>query len=102
MYPSVKDEIKRNFKKGTAPKRATNNTLRKLGGIDAVPYTSHVLAIGQAYEIRRTLKPENTDPLKKLIKNSKVMIAQVIQLFKKFKQANFLMILCCKYYKKYY
>ena len=30
VYPSVRDEIKRNLGKGIAPKRATHNTLKKL------------------------------------------------------------------------
>ena len=67
VYPSVRDEIKRNLEKGVAPKRATHNTLEKLGGINAVPSASHVPRISQAYEISRSLKPKNTDRLKKLI-----------------------------------
>ena len=67
VYPSVRDEIKRNLEKGIAPKRATHNTLKKLGGINAVPSASHIPTISQAYEISRSLKPKNTDPLKKLI-----------------------------------
>ena len=61
------DKIKRNLEKGIAPKKATHYALKKLGGIDAVPSVSHVSATSQAYEIPRTLKPKNTDPLKKLI-----------------------------------
>ena len=61
------DKIKRNVEKGIAPKKATHYALKKLGGIDAVPSVSHVSATSQAYEIPRTLKPKNTDPLKKLI-----------------------------------
>ena len=67
VYPSVRDEIKRNLEKGIAPKRATHNTLEKLGGINAVPSASYVPRISQAYEISRSLKPKNTDCLKKLI-----------------------------------
>ena len=67
MYPSVRDEIKPNLEKGIAPKRATHNTLKKLGGINAVPSASHVPTITQVYEILRSLKPKNTDLLKKLI-----------------------------------
>ena len=63
VYPSVRDEIKRNLEKGIAPKKATHNTLKKLGGINAVSSASHVPTITQAYEISRSLKPKNTDPL---------------------------------------
>ena len=52
---------------GIAPRRATYNTLKKLGGINAVLSASHVPTICQAYEISRSLKPKNEDPLKKLI-----------------------------------
>ena len=55
------------MEKGIAPKRATHNTLEKLGGINAVPSASYVPRISQAYEISRSLKPKNTDCLKKLI-----------------------------------
>ena len=57
VYPSVRDE------KGIAPKRATHNMLKKFGGVNAVPSASHVPTITQAYEISRSLKPKNTDPL---------------------------------------
>ena len=53
--------------KGIAPKRATHNTLRKLGGITAVPSADQVSTISQLYEISHSLKSRNTDPLKKLI-----------------------------------
>ena len=42
VYPSVRDAIKCNLEKGIAPKRANHNTLKKLGGINAVPSASHV------------------------------------------------------------
>ena len=41
-------------------------TLKKIGGIDAVSS-----ATNQAYKIMRTLKPKKTDPLKKLSKIAK-------------------------------
>ena len=68
VYPSIKYEIKRNLEKGTANKRATHNTLKKFGSINAAPPASQVPTISQVYEISRRLKPKNTDPLKKLIK----------------------------------
>ena len=67
VYPSVWDEIKRNLEKEIAPKRATHNALKKLGGINAVPSASHVPTISQVYEISRSLKSKNTNPLTKLI-----------------------------------
>ena len=67
VYPSVSNEMMSHLEKGIAPKRATQNTLKKLGGINAVPSASHFPTISQAYEISRSLKPKTTDPLKKLI-----------------------------------
>ena len=66
VYPSIRDEIKHNLEKGIAPKKATHNTLKNLGGINAVPLASHVPTISQVYEISSSLKPNNTDPLKKI------------------------------------
>ena len=85
VYPSVRDEIKRNLEKGIAPKKATHNTLKKLGGINAVSSASHVPTITQAYEISRSLKPKNTDSLKKLIEKQQSdgctehLLIQIIQ-----------------------
>ena len=66
VYPSIRDEIKHNLEKGIASKKATHNTLKKLGGINAEPFASHVPTISQVYEISSSLKPNNTDPLKKI------------------------------------
>ena len=93
VYPSVWDEIKRNLEKGIAPKRATHNALKKLGGINAVPSASHVPTISQVYEISRSLKSKNTNPLTKLIVKQ-VTAAQNIQLFKKSKQTSFRVTFC--------
>ena len=50
VYPSIKYEIKRNLEKGTANKRATHNTLKKFGSINAAPPASQVPTISQVSE----------------------------------------------------
>ena len=69
IYPSVKEKIRDNLKKGSGPKKAVFQTQKDLGGLDNISNKSYIASTKLAKNLSRSIREnlENTDPLKALI-----------------------------------
>ena len=69
IYPSVKEKIRDNLKKGSGPKKAVFQTQKDLGGLDNISNKSYIASTKLAKNLSRSIREnrENTDPLKALV-----------------------------------
>ena len=83
LYPSVREQLKREIEQGKPPKKVTHEVLKKRGGTTNAPSASHIPTINQSYD-------KNTKLLPTLLKNSsksnKEMKRQRIRLHNEYKQ----------------
>ena len=67
LYPSVREQLKREIEQGKPPKKVTHEVLKKRGGMTNAPSAILIPTINQSYEIARQKYKATSHPLKKLI-----------------------------------